>query len=370
MVLKDKTDRPTVARRTPKVDVRVYVGTEKKLSTKGKNTKIFGHDLVTHFRIATANQAIAKTLKSIGIDNNGLVSELNIILAFSEPEKAFNCVAQNWSEKDDELSGLLWECDREFIYKKKEIRQTRYGKKGVTVDCQEPCLVAGTSDKCPKCGETGTLYFYLPELLDRGHNALCSLVLGGQFNIIELSQKLLNIQQQFGTIKEVQGTPGSYNSVLFTLSRYSDYRKHPIYRNGKTTGKKKDVLTHLVDLNINQQWLTYYRNMQRVMQVQRLGGRPNLKLIRQVVGDDAIAQLPANTNNNQYLNPVWQPSKEHRDELLKLVKQYQWTQPQVLKLIKVRYQFDSLRELDQINYEQWQDLLRAIASPETKSLYN
>lgn len=368
MVLKGKTDRTTIAKSAPKVDVRVFVGTPKKTS-KNSKSKIFGDDLVNKFRIETTNPGIAKTLKSIGVNDQGLVDKLNIILAYSEPDKAYNCVAQNWSEKDDILSGLLWECDRETIYKKKIVRESELGKKGVTIECNEPCLVAGTDDKCPKCKETGTLYFYIPELLDRGHNALCSLVLGGQFNIIELSDKLVKIQEQFGTIKEVSGIPESYNSVLFTMTRYSDYRLHPIFYGNKMTGKKKSVLTHLVDLNIDQAWLEHYRNIQRITQVQLLGGRPNLRLIQQAVGDDAIEQLPA-SNNNKYLNPVWQPSKEDGIKLRKLMEDYGWSNNELLKVVKKRYNIEALNDLDQINYKQWQDLLLVIKSPGTKSMYS
>lgn len=39
MVLKGKTDRSVLAKYKPKVDVRVYVGTAKKLSANDKNVK-------------------------------------------------------------------------------------------------------------------------------------------------------------------------------------------------------------------------------------------------------------------------------------------------------------------------------------------
>jgi hypothetical protein len=375
VVLYGKTDRTTIAASPPKVDVRVFVGSKKKQGRNG--SLIFGDDLVTHFRVETDNKAIARALSTI-VDKNNLVEELEIILAYTSVEKAFDCKAQRWSRKGDELSGLLWECDRAKIYQKKEVYKTPYGDvRNRFVECNEPCPVSGTQEKCSLgCANTGILYFYLPALLDRGHNALCSLVLSGEFNIRELTQKLYDIESQFGTIKNVTASPSTYNAVLYRLGRYTSDRPHPVIHNGKRTGKTTLKPTHLVSLQIDPNWLTYYQNMQQIMQVQALGYRPNLKLIEQVYGQIAVETpvLPKQTLENtknllpitSYLLPEWEMTRQLVEELQSLWRSHNWTQTALEELLISYFDISDRRQLMSIDQEQFKQLKLCLASEEIK----
>ena len=370
MVLQGKTDLLTLAKSSPIVDVRVFVGTKKKTNSSGKF--IFGDDLITHFRLESTNPAIASALKKIGVDENNLTPELEIILAYDEPQKAFDCKAQRWSRKEDELSGLLWECDRASIYKKKILVDTPYGKKGRFIDCNEPCPVANTNDKCPQgCAENGTLYFYLPALLDMGYNALCSLVLSGEFNIRELSSRIQAIYNQFGTIKKVTASPGTYNSVLFRLGRYTSDRPHPIIYQGKRTGKTQLKPTHLVSLQIDPNWLAYYQNMQQVMEVQKLGYRPDLKLIRQVYGEGIIEsskeQIASSNNiNNQKLIANNFMTRDRIAELQSIWRSHGWTEYALEELLISHFDISDRNALLNINAEVFELLKLSLASEEIK----
>ena len=288
MVLKGKTDRAKIAENAPKVDLRVYVGTKKKDSKSKPGVKTFGDDLVTHFRLDPVNPSLERAVKKIA-DRNGLVTSLNIIPAFNDPDRFFDCQAQRYSRKGDKLSGLLWQCDRETIYRKKEAVTTKEGIRSRYIECSEPCHLKDDLGKCPAgCQETGTLYFYLPELREYGANALCSLVLSGQFNIVELfSAKILAFYEQLGGF-DAMGMYQTNHSVLFNLTRYTNDRPHPIFQDGKRNGKTKQVPTHLINLNIDPQWYEQYLQIQQLNQVRSLGYRPAPKLIEQCYGEGII----------------------------------------------------------------------------------
>lgn len=370
MVLYGKTDRTTIAASSPKVDVRVFVGSKKKQNKNGN--LIFGDDLITHFRVETENSAIAHSLKkSTIVDNNNLAEELEIILASKSVEKAFDTKASRWSRKGDTLSGLLWECDRAHIYKKKEEYKTPFGDvRSRYIECSDPCPVAGTNEKCSLgCAETGTLYFYLPALLDMGYNALCSLVLSGEFNIRELTQRLYDIESQFGTIKDVNNSPSTYNAVLYRLGRYTSDRPHPVIHNGNRTGKTKLKPTHLVSLQIDPTWLAYYQNMQQVTQVQALGYRPNLKLIEQVYGEGMVenSRYEAASQENllpttSYLLPDWKMDRSKIEELQTLWRSHGWTQSALEEMLFSCFEISDRRQLMSISQEQFEQLKLSLAS--------
>lgn len=371
MVLYGKTDRETVAESAPKVDVRAYVGTKKKPGKSGN--LIFGDDLITHFRLETDNKAIANSLRKLGVDNNGLIEELEIILAYNQVEKAFNSKAQKWSQKGDKLSGLLWECNRREIYKRKEEYETKFGDvRSRFIKCNEPCPVAGTQEKCPLgCGDTGTLYFYMPGLLDFGHNALCSLVLSGEFNIRETTAKLYEIEEQFGTIKDVQGSPSTYNAVLFKLGRYTANRPHPIIHNKKRTGKTKLVPTHLISLQIDHHWLSFYQNMQQMNQVRALGYKPDIKMIQQIYGEVVIeqtSQLPGQQEAIA-LPPSWKLSRADAQELKNLRIKEGWSEYAYEEMLFDYFQISDRKDILNINQQQFNQIKSNLRSSNFKDAF-
>lgn len=376
MVLYGKTDKATIKNAPPKVDVRAFVGTKKKVGrTKdGKEYLGYGDDLITHFRLEAQNKAIANSLKRLGVDDKNLIEELEIIAAYSSVEKTFDTKAQRWSRKGDELSGLLWECDRRNIYNKKESYQTSNGDiRYKYVECHEPCPVAETQEKCPNgCADTGTLYFYIPALLDLGHNALCSLVLSGEFNIRELTAALYNIESQFGTIKEVMGSPSTYNAVLYRLGRYTANRPHPVIYQGKRTGKTKQEPTHLVSLQVDPHWLAFYQNMQQFEQVKALGYKPDLKMIQQVYGEvevlkESTPQLSGNAAPAAL--PSWSMTKERALELKNLRIKEGWSDYAYEELLFDMFDIRDRSEIVNLTEAQFVELKDAIASVATKSAF-
>lgn len=358
MVLKGKTDKITLAEKSPKVDLRVYVGTKKKPSLNNPNTLIFGDDLVTHFRLEPKIKSLERSLKYLA-DDNLLTKSLQIVPAFNDPDKFFDCKAQRYSRKGDKLSGLLWECDRETIYKKKEAVNTPEGVRSRFIEANDPCPLQGQPGTCPSgCKETGTLYFYIPELFRRGHNALCSLVLGGEFNILELSARIQSLYDRLGSF-EAMGMHETNHSVLFNLTRYSAIRPHPVIVNGKRTGKTTDKLTHLVALDIDPAWMEHWQNMQRVYEVKQLGYRPPAKLIQQCYGVDVIeaeiiadnfapTALPQQTVRQ--IAPTWQMDKIKVEELRTLWQQEGWHESALAELLYSYFQISDRSQI--MNFSQ------------------
>lgn len=370
MVLYGKTDEVTLSKNAPKVDLRVYVGTKKKPGKNGGET--FGDDLVNRFRLEPKTPAIARAIKDLGVGDDLLVESLQITLAYGDPEKAYNCRAQKYSTRKDNLSGLLWECDRRNIYKEKIPRQTPFGIKNQFVDCQKPCPVAGTDDKCPQgCNDTGTLYFFLPELDRAGYTCMCSLVLSGEYNIRELSAKLATIKQQFGHIGIIPGMPFPFNSVVFDLGRYSAMRKHPTFENGKRSGKTTDKLTHLVSLDINPSWIDGYNKARKVVDLRSLGGKPSVKMIEQVFGGETMeativqSVLPPQISTG-LLPSAWQMDKAKAKELMDLRVKHGWSESAYSELLYSYFQLGDRAQIMELGEQEFRQLKKYIVNPQKK----
>lgn len=386
MVLKGKTDQKKIADNAPKVDLRVYVGTKKKRSKKDPGIEIYGDDLVTHFRLDPVNPSLERAVSKIA-DRDNLVTSLNIIPAFNDPDRFYDCQAQRYSRKGDKLSGLLWQCDRETIYRKKEAVQTKEGTRSRYIKCNDPCRLEDDLSKCPAgCQETGTLYFYLPKLLEYGANALCSLVLSGQFNIIELSAKIWALHDQLGGF-EAMGMYQTNHRALFNLTRYTADRPHPVFQGNQRNGKTKQVPTHLVNLNIDPAWYQQYLQMQQLNEVRTnmrlkplcpspLRVSPQKLLHQEEVIREPAARanrttrvLPsAQFNNSIEATPASLPfmSADKIEELRSLWHQHQWYPQGLDELLYSSYRISDRRQLYELTPERFEKLKNDLANEKIK----
>lgn len=414
MVLKLINDRATIENNKQKPRIRIFKGTEKEIRAKanGDEYQISGHDLETFFRIETNDEQIRRILLDkysndeeqkqfrarvreinskvrgkipLG-DDSLFLSQLNILLPYEDIDRTFESDMLKNSTKKDDISGILWKCDREKIYLKYESYIDQMGHKRVrAVESNQECPIKGTLEDCPYgCQKSGILNFYILELLEYGIHDLCSVSVSGFTDIIEITRYLLEIQEQRGTIKKAISSYFTNHSIPYELKRRKVAIKRPLTeKDNKSnqylrTGKKTNDFTYAIALNINPYWLQWERQNQTINQVQALGYSPDRKLIEQVYDVQVLEAKVA--EHHKQLNPVQQPlvlmasrtierSEEEIREIKALMKDYGWSLEEMTRLVGDEYYLGDLKEIRLLDDKQFEDLKSKLCDREVHKRY-
>lgn len=300
MGIKGITDRVSAG---VKPDIRIWKGDVKGDRSAGKT-------LQDKFRLDIKNITAKKHLinaykeKGLLVQESGefvIVDHLNIFFAYDDSERSFNTKMTGY--EDGKLTRV---CDRQEIYQEREKYSDGTGIRYHMVDCQKPCEADQEKpfSACPfGCNRSGTLYFYLWELLDLGVYQLCSIETSSWEDIISLTPKLESIEEQFGSLRNPGIVVGNYyNYIPVILTRANVKISRPILTGKaegyKRTGEKAKGDTWALSIAINPQWMQIYNSQRALNTANQLGYRPNPKLIEQVYGDvietQAITSPPIN----------------------------------------------------------------------------
>ena len=281
--IKGLNDRATLQKKPPVCSISVWKGAKKTHNRAGTS-------LGSEYRIEAPDRlkSLLKTAYNAREQDGSLfVDGLNIVLAYSEVEKAFTSQMASFTASRPVLF-----CDRQTIHTKFVERRDPYGNVNFQpVQSEEACPVAGTNFNCPnKCMRQGTLYFYIFELSISGCADLARLNVGSVSDNQHLAEELDRIKFDIGSIKIspfVSEKTRSY--VVFHLSKRLVKSKFPILENGVRTGKRGTKDEWVVDLKLHPIWQEKYQAHLLREQLLLAGVEPSVRLIEQIYDAECIS---------------------------------------------------------------------------------
>lgn len=349
--VKNVTTKNVLAKKLIKVTITVNKGLAKakKFSRRKQETYIgFGDDLQNRLRINAPSDVIKKLKKcypqhQIIDQQNIIVDEINIVVAFSDPDKVFSSEMVIFKG-----SKIQQTCDGETINAKwttdNDGKQTKFL-------CNEPCK-KGDKQKCPLgCELSGIFYFDILELLCDGWQDKARLVVGtiedNQFiqKFIDDLAESIPINNQSNELKEsIRASPiisqefKSYRPLI--LSKRSEYNTH----------YKRDYW--YIDLKIHPQWLTRYQAHQLKKQAKLLNMQPSEQLLEQVYGEGFMRQITQVHNELPPAEP-WVMDREKAIELQQIWRSHNWDSASLNQMFYKYFKIKNLSELQKLNEQQF-----------------
>lgn len=367
-------DRKTLKSKRPFTAFSVHKGMPKKnvISKKtGKEIQIYGDDLEAQYRVTAEPKVIKKLLTfyqsaTVLDERNLLVSYLNIVFGFSAGKDTFHTEMNQFRGSKIQRS-----CDGLNIYAE---YQTDNKGKQTKINCHKPCAKGDNKD-CPLgCKLSGTLYFYILELLVDGNEKLGSIDVGTredcqfvQHFLDELEDDLAERNKSDHAFAE-----NIKNSPVIS-EEFRAYKPVVLKKRLKYNAHYKRNYSYL-DLELHPNWVRYYRNYELAREVRLLGHQPDRALIEKAHGAKFMRNisqvneaLPQSSSSNSLPgNIAWQPSSEQLNEIETLYEQNNWTKEGLNKLIRDRY---NLTDISQVKADQWSELRNAIASPTAREMF-
>ncbi len=346
-------DRVSLEERNfPPFQIQVWKGTK-------KQGDYFGRDLGLEFRIElmsdnivpnNSSSALVKGNKASSIrnilkqsylcreDNTGslYVKNLNIIPYSDNLNSTFFSALTTFKKNRP-----LWFCDKKTIHTK-FLEET-----GKPVKTDTPCLAKSPNHDCPKnCKPFGSFYFEILELAHFEIHLTCRLQVSGIGDIIYIADFLEKTQKQYGAIR----------SSPFFSTNTRTFKVYCLSRIAKTSSYKRT--NYPVFLQLHPLYLKEYNGYLAAQELKRQGVSVPIKLLAQIHGSEFFDE--GEIQEAEIVEPDWKPKKEDIAIARQLWRGNNWTQEQLVVLLKSRFGINSLKEIQTLSQEQFNQFKEAL----------